>query len=205
MGSDVLAGLASISLELWVAIGALYVAVRQTRISVRQSRYTEALLHIRDVRAALQRVRHRGATELQTEYLSGYDTDEGPSGDARLYLEFVDALDLLVLSYRRRFIDRRIVREYLRPMLANPFDVPVQFLHDLRKLSKEPADYEHLEYLIREMQPRRLERIGQRIRASREAPGSGRRAERDDNLQAAQRPATDPDASAPETSAGPKA
>ena len=168
------------NVETLIAILSLWLLAYQVGVSVRQSKYNEALLHIRDVRAALQRVRGFNADIVRRELTESYENHSEPTEGAALYLELLDALDLLALAYKRGAVNRRIIREYLRPLIINQQTVPLSFLHSLRRLSREPTDYEHIEYLVRELESTRLRRA---VRACRALParlgrvlGQGQRA-----------------------------
>jgi len=74
--------------------------------------------------------------------------------DAAEYLQLLDALDLLGLAYKRKAVDRGVVREYIRSLLLSPDTLNRQIFDGIRKRTGVTNVYEHLEYLVESFERR---------------------------------------------------
>jgi hypothetical protein len=72
------------------------------------------------------------------------------------YLQLLDALDLLGLAYKRRAVDRGIIREYIRPLLLSPDTLSRNCFEEIRTITGVPNVYEHLDYLLGKFEKRSL-------------------------------------------------
>ena len=139
-------------------VGAIVGAIASYAFTKRQTAAAEAFQVLREVNGLVSQLRWCEPAEVirtkTLEYLRLMrDGAQRPTGDSgvTLYLNFLDLVELIGLAYAMRALDRRIVRRSLKPLLCHPTTVPVSFLEELRETTKVAADYEYVEYLVREL------------------------------------------------------
>ena len=139
-------------------IGAIVGAIASYTFTKRQTAAAEAFQVLREVNGLVSQLRWcEPAEAIRTktlEYLKLMrDSAQRPTADSgvTLYLNFLDLVELIGLAYSMRALDRRIVRRSLKPLLCHPTTVPISFLEELRETTKVAADYEYVEYLVREL------------------------------------------------------